>query len=88
MALSVLMILFYLSLIVAVVAFVKLSNIEINKRKVISLRYRILISILFPLILFLIFLISSLIIALILIIIVIIILLFLFSRIKIRYRQI
>jgi len=74
----------YIVILAAIYIFVKISQLEFNGRKVISLKYRLLLSIFFPLVLIIILLLSSFLIALVIAIILAVFLYSLFYRYKNR----
>ncbi len=75
-------IIFYVFILVALFIFVKVGEMEVNGKKVVSLKYRILIALIFPLLIVLFLFIGAFILFILAIVIVTFIVFYLFNRFK------
>lgn len=75
---------FYLALLIAFFIFMKLSDFEINGRKIISLKYRILIALIFPILIILFILFGIFILLLVIFVLVVLGIIFLLNMFKIK----
>lgn len=80
-------IIFYIFVLIALFIYVKTSQIEINDKKLIKLKYRILLALFFPLLFVLFLLIGSIIVGIILTILFIVGTWFLLSRLRYKRRK-
>ena len=75
---------FYLALLIAFFIFMKLSDFEINGRRIISLKYRVLISLIFPILIILFILFGIFVLLLVIFVLVVLGIVFLLNIFRIR----